>query len=226
MRVLLQNLSIPDLKNDELTEVVKFIAKKLKKGSVAVLPSSTIYGLSCVYNNKEAIDKIYDIKKRPKNLPFIVLISKISQLDILIEEKTNLAEKLIEKYWISENPQPLTLVFKKAKIKKKNLKKDKLKKDNHQKDNFGNTIAVRLDPLPIINKIINLSGPLISTSATISGTNLSPRTINEIPEEVLQKVDLVLDYEKKLSGTASTIIDVSTENPIILRQGSVKIQEQ
>lgn len=226
MRVLLQNLSIPDLKNDELTEVVKFIAKKLKKGSVAVLPTSTIYGLSCVYNNKEAIDKIYDIKKRPKNLPFIVLISKISQLDILIEEKTNLAEKLIEKYWISENPQPLTLVFKKAKIKKKNLKIDKLKKDNHQKDNFGNTIAVRLDPLPIINKIINLSGPLISTSATISGTNLSPRTINEIPEEVLQKVDLVLDYEKKLSGTASTIIDVSTENPIILRQGSVKIQEQ
>ncbi len=226
MRVLLQNLSIPDLKNDELTEVVKFIAKKLKKGSVAVLPTSTIYGLSCVYNNKEAIDKIYDIKKRPKNLPFIVLISKISQLDILIEEKTNLAEKLIEKYWISENPQPLTLVFKKAKIKKKKLKKDKLKKDNHQKDNFGNTIAVRLDPLPIINKIINLSGPLISTSATISGTNLSPRTINEIPEEVLQKVDLVLDYEKKLSGTASTIIDVSTENPIILRQGSVKIQEQ
>lgn len=226
MRVLLQNLSIPDLKNEELTEVVKFIAKKLKKGSVAVLPTSTIYGLSCVYNNKEAIDKIYDIKKRPKNLPFIVLISKISQLDSLIEEKTNLAEKLIEKYWISENPQPLTLVFKKAKIKKKNLKKDKLKKDNHQKDNFGNTIAVRLDPLPIINKIINLSGPLISTSATISGTNLSPRTINEIPEEVLQKVDLVLDYEKKLSGTASTIIDVSTENPIILRQGSVKIQEQ
>ena len=185
-------------------------ARHIYEGKVVILPTSTIYGLSCSYDNENALEKIYELKQRPKNLPFIVLISKIDSLLQLVEQINGTADILIKKYWKGKNIQPLTLVFKK----------------NNSVDSFiaggSEKIAIRLDGLEILKKIIELSGPIVSTSATISGVALSPKSIKEIPEIIKKGADLTIDFGVDLPGTASTIIDVSGSEPVLIREGALK----
>lgn len=191
-------------------------AKYISAGKVIILPTSTIYGLSCKYDDKNALERIYELKQRPKNLPFIVLISKIDSLLQLTAEISRNADALIKKYWIDKNgrpyknSQPLTLIFKK----------------NNSIDSFvtrsSEKIAIRLEGLEILKKIIELSGPIVSTSATISGTSLSPKNIREIPGVIKENADLIIDFCLDLPGTASTIIDVAGPKPVLIREGALK----
>ena len=197
-------------KEKTFKDAVNITARYISAGKVVILPTSTIYGLSCSYNNKNALEKIYELKQRPKNLPFIVLISKIDSLLQLADEIKGTADILIKNYWTGQNSQPLTLVFKK----------------NNSLDSFiagGNEkIAIRLDGLEILKKIIDMSGPIVSTSATISGTASSPKNIKEIPEVIKKNAGLIIDLGVDLPGTASTIIDVSGPEPVLIREGALK----
>ncbi len=171
-----------------LEDAANVAAQHISAGKVVILPTSTIYGLSCAYDNKNALEKIYELKQRPKNLPFIVLISKIDSLLQLAAQINGTADILIKNYWTDKNNQPgkniqpLTLVFKK----------------NNSVDSFiaggSEKIAIRLDGLEILKKIIELSGPIVSTSATISGMSLSPKNIEEIPEVIKRNADLIIDF--------------------------------
>jgi len=193
-----------------LEDAANVAARHISAGKVVILPTSTIYGLSCAYDNENALQKIYELKQRPKNLPFIVLISKIDSLLQLVGQINGTADILIKNYWTGKNSQPLTLVFKK----------------NNSFDSFiaggSEKIAIRLEGLEILKKIIELSGPIVSTSATISGMSLSPKSIKEIPEIIKKGADLTIDFGVDLPGTASTIIDVSGPEPVLIREGALK----
>lgn len=197
-------------KEKTLEDAANVAAQHISAGKVVILPTSTIYGLSCSYDNKNALEKIYELKQRPGNLPFIVLISKIDSLLQLVGQINGTADILIKNYWTGKNIQPLTLVFKK----------------NNSVDSFiaggSDKIAIRLDELEILKKIIELSGPIVSTSATISGVALSPKNIKEIPEVIKKNADLIIDFGVDLPGTASTIIDVSRSEPVLIREGALK----
>lgn len=197
-------------KEKTFEDAVNITARHISAGKVVILPTSTIYGLSCSYDNKNALEKIYELKQRPRNLPFIVLISKIDSLLQLVAEINGTADILMKNYWTGKNIQPLTLVFKK----------------NNSVDSFiaegSEKIAIRLDGLEILKKIIELSGPIVSTSATISGVALSPKNIKEIPEVIKKNADLIIDLCLDLPGTASTIIDVSRSEPVLIREGALK----
>ena len=197
-------------KEKTLEDAANVAARYISAGKVVIMPTSTIYGLSCAYDNKNALEKIYELKQRPKNLPFIVLISKIDSLLQLAGQINGTADILIKNYWTSKNSQPLTLVFKK----------------NNSFDSFiaggSEKIAIRLDGLEILKKIIELSGPIVSTSATISGVSLSPQSIKEIPEIIKKGADLTIDFGVDLPGTASTIIDVSGSELVLIREGALK----
>ena len=200
----------------DLDDAANVAAKHISAGKVVILPTSTIYGLSCSYDNKNALEKIYELKQRSKNLPFIVLISKIDSLLQLAAQINRTADILIKNYWTGKNiqpgknSQPLTLVFKK----------------NNSVDSFiaggSEKIAIRLEGLEILKKIIELSGPIVSTSATISGMSLSPKSIKEIPEIIKKGADLTIDFGVDLPGTASTIIDVTGPAPVLIREGALK----
>lgn len=194
-------------------ETVITIAEAMVEGKTAILPTCTIYGLSCAYNNKTALDRIYEIKQRPKVMPFIILISDIADIDILADKKNVFAEVLIKKYWLSLNPLPVTIIFEK----------------NINLPGFitggSDGIALRLECLQIIKDVIKICGPIVSTSATISGTGQSPVKITEIPEIIKNNVDIVTDAREDLPGVASTIVDVTGDIPIITREGRVSRQE-
>jgi L-threonylcarbamoyladenylate synthase len=193
--------------SDITSNVIDMIAGKLIAGGIAVLPTSTVYGLSCRHDDENALGRIYRLKKRPAEMPCITLISDIVDLDPLIRKKTKLAAGLINKYWLSRNPVALTLVFN--------------KNNSPEKE----TIAVRLDPLPLINEIIKRTGPLVSTSANISGVKTPLNRIGDVSEGILEGVDIAVDYETALSGIPSTIIDVTGEKPVFLREGELKQED-
>jgi tRNA threonylcarbamoyl adenosine modification protein (Sua5/YciO/YrdC/YwlC family) len=185
------------------------IAEAIDDGKIAILPTSTIYGLSCAYNNKSALDRIYEVKQRPKAMPFIILISDIADLDILADKKNAFAEALIKKYWMSLNLPPVTIIFE----KNKNLPGFITGGSGH--------IALRLESLQILKDIVKICGPIVSTSATVSGSGQSPVNIFEIPEIIRNNVDIIVDVEEDLAGVASTIIDVTGDMPVIAREGKV-----
>jgi L-threonylcarbamoyladenylate synthase len=195
-------------------DFINEISQALKMGKIAILPTSTIYGISCVYNNRRSIEKVYEIKKRKKNLPFIILVPDTGFLCELAEEVNKTADMMIKRFWLSDNPEPVTLLFKKN------------KKIGNYITSGSDKIAIRMDTLHILKEIIYIAGPIISTSATVSGDkNISPKNIAEVPDIIRTGVDIVLDLEKDLPGISSTIIDVSSSKPVIIREGIVKKED-
>jgi L-threonylcarbamoyladenylate synthase len=194
-------------------ETVITIAEAMAEGKTAILPTCTIYGLSCIYNNKAALDRIYEIKQRPKVMPFIILIADIADMDILAGRKNAFADALIEKYWLSLNPQPVTIIFEKNKSLPDFI------------TGSSGSIALRFECLQIIKDVIKICGPVVSTSATISGAGGSPASIAEVPEVIKNKVDIIADVKENLAGLASTIVDVTRDIPVISREGKVSGQE-
>ena len=192
---------------------IEKISDLLISGKVGVVPTATIYGLSCVYDNEDAVKKIYSIKKRKSGTPFIILISSISQLGTLAGEINDPVKKLIRKYWDTKKPYPLTLILAK----------------NESAGSFitggRSAIAIRMAGLRAIRDIIDCTGPIVSTSATLSGTMLQPTTLDEVPLEIRQGADFVVDYSSSLGGTESTIVDLTSKKPVLLRQGGLDYED-
>ncbi|MCK4965553.1 threonylcarbamoyl-AMP synthase [bacterium] len=189
--------------------VIRDVGEKTGKGTVICYPTDTVYGLGADAFNKDAIDRIYEIKKREKNHPFSVIIGNVVELKSLIAEMQEYAPVLIEKFW----PGALTLIFKSS---------EKIKASMQGK---RDTIGIRLPDNKICAKLNQYSGgPLISTSANLTGAP-PPHSIEEIPQEILEQCDYVLDFGTIRSSGASTVINVSTEIPRLVRKGAVPVEE-
>ena len=81
----------------------------LKSGGIAAFPTDTVYGLGAVYSDRNAIRKIFEAKGRPENKPLSILVADRGQVDLLAEEVSEAARKLMEQFW----PGALTLIFRK-----------------------------------------------------------------------------------------------------------------
>jgi L-threonylcarbamoyladenylate synthase len=192
---------------------LKKISDLLMSGKVGVLPTATIYGLSCIYDDEDAVKKIYSIKRRKSGTPFIVLVSSLSQLGTLAGEINDPVKKLIAKYWDTKKPYPLTLILLKNKSTGSFITGGR------------STIAIRMAGLKTIRDIIDQTGPIVSTSATLSGTMVQPRTLDEVPGEIKREADFVVDYGSDLGGMESTIVDLAGKEPMLLRQGALDYED-
>jgi L-threonylcarbamoyladenylate synthase len=189
--------------------IIKKIAETVKQGKVICYPTDTVYGLGANVYDKNVIERIYQIKRREKNHPFSIIIGNVLDLKELIEEIHHPAIVLMEKFW----PGALTLIFKSS------LKlKDKLPVD---RENIG----VRLPNNKICGFLTKFCGyPIISTSANLSGGK-APYSIEEIPQEIKTSCDIIIDTGKIRSKGESTVIDVSTPIPKIIREGGIPMEE-
>jgi L-threonylcarbamoyladenylate synthase len=205
-------MSIIKIKNSGKAscETVRDIAGYILNEKAVVLPAKTIYGLSCMYNSVLAIKKLYKIKERKSDLPFIILISKLKSIEKFAQEISDDAKILIKYYWECEEPAPLTIIFKK----------------NARLEDFitggRDTIALRRAELKFVRDVIDISTPIVSTSATISQTDIIPRKLKDIPEKILKKADLIVELEEDLMGIESTIIDASGSEIRLVREGALK----
>lgn len=177
----------------------------MKRGGLVAFPTETVYGLGGDAMQKEASKRIYAAKGRPSDNPLIVHICRISQLDELVSYVSPAARKLAEKYW----PGPLTMVFPKA-------------PDVPDETTGGlDTVAVRFPVHPVAMELIARTGTFIAApSANISGRP-STTTAAHCIEDLTGRVDAIVDGGNCEIGLESTILDVSTEVPQLLRPGAV-----
>ena len=180
-------------------------AELLKLGGVVAFPTETVYGLGACAFNPEAIAKIFQAKGRPSDNPLIVHIASTSQLDLLVENVSEVAKILMEAFW----PGPLTLVMNKHPEVPSVLTAGL------------STVAVRMPEHQIALELIRLAGsPLVAPSANRSGLP-SATTWQAVIDDLDGRIDAVVCGEPTRLGIESTVVDVTDEIPVVLRHGSI-----
>ena len=185
---------------------LKNVVGKLKLGQVGVMLSDTVYGLSCLVGDKLAIQKIYDLKKRARSKPFLILVSDFLMLKKYFSFDLK-QENILKKYWNNDIIYPTTFIL----SAKNNLSK-LLGIDKKQ------GVAVRLPKNKFLIKIIkSLDEPIVSTSCNVSGQPI----INNFKEIVslsninLIKPDFLVKFKNiKPKRKSSQILDIRDSNNI------------
>jgi tRNA threonylcarbamoyl adenosine modification protein (Sua5/YciO/YrdC/YwlC family) len=187
--------------NNPEPEKIQQVVTILQNGGIIVYPTDTIYGLGCDIFNKDAIKKIYQLKKREAKKPMSIICADfkdIAEYAIIPNAAFHLMKKTL--------PGAFTYILKaKNKLPATFIAKNK-------------TVGVRIPDNKICLEIVRqLGSPIISTSLNISGEEVMT-TPGQLSKEMINKINLIID-NGPLSQEPSTVIDLTGENPIILRQG-------
>ncbi|MBE7055174.1 MAG: threonylcarbamoyl-AMP synthase [Ruminococcaceae bacterium] len=190
-------------------ELLSQAADVIKHGGLVAFPTETVYGLGADTFNSDAVANIFRAKGRPMDNPLISHISDIADLEMFAREIPPSAIKLAEEFWGG----PLTLILKK-------------KAGIPDCVTAGlDTVAVRLPSHSIANVLIKLSGtPIAAPSANLSGSP-SPTTATHCIQDLDGRVDMIIDGGSSMIGIESTVIDLSTEVPVILRPGMISPED-
>ena len=170
---------------------IKNALEVLKSGGVILYPTDTIWGIGCDATNVEAVQRIYQIKKREDSKSMLVLMENPALLDRYVDEVPEVAWDLVE---ISTTP--LTVIYPGA----KNLAKNLIAEDG--------SIGIRFTKETFTSQLLQrFRRPLVSTSANISGDK-SPAFFDEISEEIKNAVDYIVQYRQDdhVSAKPSSII--------------------
>jgi len=175
---------------------IKKSIEVLKKGGVIIYPTDTIWGIGCDATNVQAVQKIYEFKKRSKDKSLIVLLDDASKISNYVDNLNPIVFDIMSNW-----NKPLTIVYPNAKNLAKNLIKD------------DGSVAIRITKDEFSRRLIETYGkPLVSTSANISGTP-APLCFQKISKEIINKVDYSVDlYHDSMNEIkASTIIKIKDD---------------
>lgn len=179
----------------------------LKSGELIVFPTETVYGLGADAENSNAVPKIFQVKQRPTNHPLILHLANTNELSSWVTNVTPQAKLLMQHFW----PGPLTLI---------------MPRNTRVLDcvtGGKNTVGIRVPNHPIAQELLqNFGGGIVAPSANSFG-KLSPTASQHIDPKIASQVAMILDGGRSQCGLESTIIDVSTEIPNVLRFGAITI---
>ena len=177
----------------------------LKRGGLVAFPTETVYGLGGDALNPDAARNIYAAKGRPSDNPLIVHIADEHQLDVLTDQVSETAKKLMKAFW----PGPLTMIF------------DKLPSVPDGTTGGLQTVAVRMPDDPVTLALIRESGLCIAgPSANLSG-GPSPTSWSHVHKDLDGRIDGILQSGESRVGIESTVLDLTGEIPTVLRPGWV-----
>ncbi len=193
----------------DIQQQVELGISVLKQGGLVAFPTDTVYGLGAGANIPQAVERIYKVKERPPNMALPLLLADISQIREVAEPVPPIAWLLADKFL----PGALTIV---------------LYKSNSVLDVVtagGRTVAIRIPAHPVpVSLAQGLGMPIVGTSANLSGKP-SALTAEEVRSQFGDKVELVIDGDRCSGGRESTIIDVTGEVPVVLREGAIPREE-
>ncbi|NTW07841.1 MAG: threonylcarbamoyl-AMP synthase [Syntrophaceae bacterium] len=185
--------------------VLSRAADILAAGGIIAYPTETFYGLGADATSEKAIRKIYDLKGRKFHNPISVIIDNEEKLYPLVSEVPAVSLILMKTFW----PGPLTIVFR-ASDKTSPLL-------TAQTGKIGIRISSHRGAMVLAQK---LGHPLTATSANLSGAP-ECSTATEVANQIGDKVAAIIDLGKTAGGRGSTIIDVTSDPPQILREGVI-----
>jgi L-threonylcarbamoyladenylate synthase len=180
-------------------------ARVILSGGVVALPTESFYGLAVDATNEKAIKRLLQVKKRRETQPILLLIDSRDVLEGLVKEIPQIAWKLMDAFW----PGGLTLVFKAGSGVSPLL------------TGGGHKIGVRLSSHPIPTELARAAGvPITGTSANLSG-HAACKEAKDVLASLGDQIDLLVDGGKTAGGKGSTVLDVTVDPPVILREGMV-----
>ena len=193
----------------ECFDEIKDSANVVSNGGIIIYPTDTLYGLGADIRNEESLLRIYDIKGRPNDMALPVLVSGWEMVRSISSEVNVIGEKLAARFW----PGQLTMVIR--------------ANDNLSTILTGGrgTIAVRQPDHWIAQQIIEQVGnPIVGTSANLSG---SPDLVeaSDLAPELGHLVDRIITCGLKPFGVGSTVVDITGEQPKLLRGTSISIED-
>ena len=195
--------------NESLQKGLIDAVRIISEGGIVAFPTESFYGLGVDATNTGAVENLFQIKKRDHDSPILILISSLRNLPQFVAHTPSSAKRLGEKFW----PGGLTMIFQSSPIVSSALTSSTGK------------VGIRISSHPLahtLSKTLNV--PITATSANISGM---PPCINanQVVEYFNSAVDLILDGGETQGKCPSTILDVTTDPPILIREGMVKAEE-
>lgn len=192
------------IKDEELREA----AGILRSGGLVAFPTETVYGLGGNALDEDAARKIYAAKGRPSDNPLIAHVSCMEEVAPLVKEIPEAGKKLMEAFW----PGPLTMIFPKS------------RKVPYGTTGGLDTVAIRMPDDPVANRLIALAGvPVAAPSANTSGRP-SPTTADHVWQDMNGRIEMIIDGGPVGIGVESTIVDVSSAVPAVLRPGAITME--
>jgi L-threonylcarbamoyladenylate synthase len=181
----------------------------IRQGRLVAFPTETVYGLGANALDPTAVACIFEAKARPHFDPLIVHVASVEDIKPLVAEFPATAEQLAARFW----PGPLTLV---------------LRKTSRVPDLVTSglpTVAVRVPKHPIAQKLLETAGvPIAAPSANRFG-RLSPTRAEHVAEQLGERIDYILDGGPCEVGVESTVLDLTTSPPRLLRPGGVALED-
>ena len=200
---------MPDMLTAKIQKQIEEGISILREGGIVAFPTDTVYGLGAAVSNPEAVAMVYVVKGRPRDMALPLLLADISQISEVAGSVTAVAWRLAEKFL----PGALTLVLPRSKSVPDIVAAG------------GMTVAVRAPNHPVpVALVLGLGAPIVGTSANLSGKP-SALTAGEVYAQFGDKIDLVIDGGRCPGGKESTIVDVTGEAPLVLREGAITIEE-
>ena len=185
--------------------VIGRAAEQIKNGGLAVFPTWGLYGIGADVFQSEAVARVFKAKRRPPNQPIAILIPSKARLDACVTEIPESARKLMQTFW----PGGITLVFY-ASTQVSELLTGQTGK-----------IGIRVPLHPVAAALAGaLDHPITATSANLSGEP-GCADVADLPSDLMAKMAVILDAGPLFGGAGSTVVDVTTHPPAIIRQGSV-----
>ena len=192
-----------------LTDSPILAAEIIRRGGIVAFPTETVYGLGANVFDAQAIAKIFVAKMRPNDNPLIAHVGNLEQIKLLTSEITESAKKFIAAFF----PAPLTLVLPKSEnvplIATANLQ----------------TIGIRMPNNAVALEFLkNCETPIVAPSANLSGKP-SPTTWQAVFEDLNSRIDCILQGEATDIGLESTVVDCTSDVPLVLRSGAITLEQ-
>ena len=187
-------------------EVIESLAGTIMQGGVVILPTDTIYGLHCNALDEAAVAKIFQIKNRERRKPLIVLAANIGQLRSIGVHFDSGMEAFLQHVW----PAALTAILP--------LRKPVAASAGER------SLATRIPETAWLRRLIELTGPIASTSVNVSGKPAID-TMDAVDADIRDAVDSVLDGGR-LEAQASTVVDFTETEPRLIREGGFRFTQE
>ncbi|ALA67093.1 L-threonylcarbamoyladenylate synthase [Corynebacterium lactis] len=199
---------IMDCSTDENRErAITAAVDAVKAGRLVVMPTDTVYGIGCDAFDNQAVAALLRAKHRGPDMPVPVLVGSWTTIEGLVREYPPAARALVEAFW----PGGLSIVVNQAPSLPWNL------------GDTAGTVMLRMPLHPIAIEILRRTGPMAVSSANISG---QPAALNAVRAKQMLggEATVYVDGGEATIGTPSTIIDLSTPTPRVLREGAVSLE--
>lgn len=198
-----------DWKNEINEQELKQCSEIIKNDGIIIFPTETVYGIGANATSQTAVEKIYEIKKRPRSKAINIMVSDINEIEKYAIIQNEIEKAIIQKFM----PGPITII-----LEKKSIIPDIVTAGNSK-------IGIRIPNNKIALEILNQCKlPIAAPSANISGEE-SGINIESIKQDFEGKVDAFIDGGTSKLGQASTIVEVIENKIVIHRQGKITKEE-